>query len=119
MLGCVLPKRRFGDKGLVPEKVLESAASDEDSNGLAYSVALSDSFIRSNNRFCERNIPRKRMSFRGGRSRNAQSLLETARTPTPGWPMMELLDSGSLSLFGGHEPQAHWRRHMECLAGGT
>jgi hypothetical protein len=59
------------------------------------------------------------VSFRGGRSWNAQSLLKTARTPTPGWRMMELLDSGSLSLFGGHELQAHWRRHMECLAGGS
>ncbi len=46
MVGCVFPKHRFGDKGLIPEKVLESAASDEDSNGLAYSVALSDSLIR-------------------------------------------------------------------------
>jgi hypothetical protein len=31
MAGCVFPKHRFGDKGLVPEKVLESAASDGDS----------------------------------------------------------------------------------------
>ncbi len=39
------PKHRFGNMGLVPEKVLENAASDEDSS-FYYSVALSDDLIR-------------------------------------------------------------------------
>jgi len=39
------PKHRFGDKGLVTERVLENAASDEDS-GFGYSVVLSDDLIR-------------------------------------------------------------------------
>jgi len=32
LLKRTFPKHRFGDKGLVPEKVLESAASDADSS---------------------------------------------------------------------------------------
>jgi len=40
-----LPKHRFGDKGLVTERVLENAASDEDSS-FGYSVVLSDSLLR-------------------------------------------------------------------------
>lgn len=39
------PKHRFGDKGLVTEKVLENAASDEDSS-FGYSVVLSDDLMR-------------------------------------------------------------------------
>jgi hypothetical protein len=39
------PKHRFGDKGLVTEKVLENAASDEDSS-FGYSIVLSDDLIR-------------------------------------------------------------------------
>jgi hypothetical protein len=48
MIGLVertFPKHRFGEKGLVPEKVLENAASDDDSS-FSYSVALSDELIR-------------------------------------------------------------------------
>ncbi|MGO9402481.1 MAG: hypothetical protein ACLPVW_03300 [Terriglobales bacterium] len=41
----IFPKHRFGDKGLVTEKVLENAATDEDSS-FGYSVVLSDSLIR-------------------------------------------------------------------------
>jgi hypothetical protein len=51
------------------------------------------------NHLSEHNIPRKRMTFRNGRSWNVRSLLKTARTPTPGWRMMELFDSGSLSPY--------------------
>jgi hypothetical protein len=39
------PKHRFGDKGLVTEKVLENAASDEDSS-FGYEVVLADDLIR-------------------------------------------------------------------------
>jgi hypothetical protein len=38
-------KHRFGDKGLVTEKVLKNLASDEDSS-FGYSVVLSDSLLR-------------------------------------------------------------------------
>jgi hypothetical protein len=39
------PKHRFGDKGLVTEKVLENAASDTDSS-FGYSIVLSDDLTR-------------------------------------------------------------------------
>lgn len=45
LLERIFPKRRFGDKGLVTEKVLENAATDEDSS-FGYSVVLSDGLIR-------------------------------------------------------------------------
>jgi len=45
LLKRTFPKHRFGDKGLVPEKVLENAASDEDSS-FGYSIVLSDDLIR-------------------------------------------------------------------------
>jgi hypothetical protein len=45
LVGRIFPKHRFGDKGLVPEKVIENAASDEDSS-FGYSVALSDDLTR-------------------------------------------------------------------------
>jgi hypothetical protein len=41
----IFPKHRFGDKGLVSEKMLENAASDEMSS-FGYSVLLSDDLIR-------------------------------------------------------------------------
>jgi hypothetical protein len=45
LLERTFPKHRFGEKGLVTEKVLENAASDSDSS-FGYSVALSDDLIR-------------------------------------------------------------------------
>jgi hypothetical protein len=45
LLKRIFPKHRYGDKGLVTEKVLENAATDEDSS-FGYSVVLSDSLIR-------------------------------------------------------------------------
>jgi hypothetical protein len=45
LLERTFPKHRFGDKGLVTEKVLENAASDIDSS-FGYSVVLSDDLIR-------------------------------------------------------------------------
>ena len=46
LLGRIFPKHRFGDKGLLTEQVIETAASNNDSGGFGYSVVLSDALLQ-------------------------------------------------------------------------
>ena len=42
----IFPKHRLGDEGLVPGRMIESAASDEDDGGMGFPISLTDGAIQ-------------------------------------------------------------------------